>query len=144
MDVELSLDRKGAAKAGIDYTALADNVQAEIEKLSKREGIEAGQPVEQGPPDGAQGDPALIHWLVHFATEPAMAKTYASALIFALNEIVAAVRTKKASGEPMVDGDTQTNATVHLSVKIKKLGKDLVLPTTTAAIQAFVESLGTS
>ncbi|MBX9646720.1 MAG: hypothetical protein K2X57_06670 [Xanthobacteraceae bacterium] len=144
MDIELLLDRRGAARAGVDYSALAANLQAEIDKLAKREGVTAGPPLEQGPPDGAQGDPALIHWLVHLATEPAMAKAYASALIFALNEIVAAIRPKNASGTAIAEDDKSDNAPAHLSVRIKKLGNDVVLPTTTAAIQAFLENLGAS
>lgn len=144
MNVNILLDRRGAAKAGVDYGALAENLQAEIDKLAKREGVTVAPPNEQAPPDGAQGDPALIHWLVQVATEPAMAKAYASALVFALNEILAAVSPKKTSGKLAAEGDKSDDAPAHLTVRIAKLGKDVVLPTTTAVIQSFLEDLGTS
>lgn len=144
MDLDLSLDRRGAAKAGVDYGALTENLQAEIDKLAKREGVTVAPPNEQAPPDGAQGDPALIHWLVQVATEPAMAKAYASALLFALNEILSAVRPKKGSSERAAEGDKTDDAPARLNVRIAKFGKDVVLPTTTAVIRSFLEDLGNS
>lgn len=140
MDVELTLDRSGGSKAGVDYGALEDNLQAEIDKLAAQDNVTSGAPERSAAPDGAQGDHAMIQWLVHLATEPAMAKTYANALVFALNEIVGAVRSRQTATEEGTSAGDEPPARLH--VRLAKLGKNITLPTTTAAIQAFLEGVG--
>ena len=145
MEVELILDRGAAAKAGIDYGALEQNLQAEIDKLVVRDGVTSNAPERTPAPADAQGDHTLVQWLLHIAAEPTMAKTYANGLVFALNEIVGAVRSRGSSEGSSLGGASANDVPpASLRVRLAKLGKEITLPTTTAAIQAFLENLGGS
>jgi hypothetical protein len=132
-DIEIELNTGGAAATDLDLTALREDIQAELNKLAAQLGESAPEPKRVPPPKGAQGMDMVLHWLMHVATEPAMAKTYARLLIFALNEIAAAARketqpSQRANDESFV-------------IRVKALGKDIALPTAAAAIQAALEDV---
>lgn len=143
MEITVVLDTAGAATAGIDRDALIADIQAELNKLTSKVGTEPAKPVSKAAPSGAQGDLSIIQWLIDVATDPEMAKVYARALIFAVNEILAAAKSKERSDDES-SGEASTPETDEdkSSVRINVLGKAIALPAATSAIKAFLDQLG--
>jgi hypothetical protein len=144
MQMQLELDT-GGAPAGNNRQALVADVQAEIDKLAAAAGATTAKPAHQPVPKGAQGDVAVIHWLVKLATNPSMSVTYAKALIFALNTILQAAKSKKAVSKaedkkPSAEAANMPEEKPRLTIKFS-VG-DLVLPATTAAIKIILDKLG--
>ena len=142
MQIKLVLDT-GGAPAGINREALVADIQAELDKLTKTAGTGDAKASPQPVPEGAQGDIAIVHWLVRLAADPAMAPAYARGLIYALNAILQAAKSKMPA--PKKDETKSTSADAkeekpRLSVTLP-VG-ELVLPTTTAAIKAILDNLG--
>jgi hypothetical protein len=145
MQIQLVLDT-GGAPAGINREALVADIQAEIDKLTAATGAAAAKPAHQPVPKGAQGDVAIIHWLVKLATNPAMSATYARALIFALNTILQAAKSKKSAPKAddkkkaSAEGKSAADEKPRLAIKFP-VG-ELILPATTAAIKVILDKLG--
>lgn len=136
MSIELSLETSNAI-AGVDRDALIANVRAEFEKL-ERHAKSQNDPVEVSedrtpPPPNAQGVDQLILWAVEFAQNPALAPVYARGLIFAVNELLRAV--KKG---PARDGAEDRPG---FGARLKVLGREISLPATQAAITEFLKGL---
>ena len=143
MQIQLVLDT-GGAPAGINREALIADIQAEIDKLTAATGAAAAKPAHQPVPKGAQGDVAIIHWLVKLATNPAMSATYARALIFALNTILQAAKSKKSAPKAddkkaSAEGTSAADEKPRLAIKFP-VG-ELILPATTAAIKLILDKL---
>ena len=136
MSIELSLETSRAV-AGVDQEALIASVRAEIEKLERhaRSSNETVEVTEKRvpPPPGAQGVDMLVQWLVELAQNPAMAKVYAKILVFSINEIL--LLAKRAAGKTAGDDAPGVGA------RLKVLGKDVMLPTSEAAIGEFLKDL---
>ncbi len=130
MKIQIVLDRNGAATQGIDQEALLEDIKAEIGKFQAKTGASV-EKKETDPPDGAQGDLTLWQWVIDFAKEPAMAKTYAGLILVALNSLTTAAKTQDKSNKQM--------KTKPLRVTIK--GKEIFLPALAEAIRQFLESL---
>lgn len=128
-DISIQLDTSGIDAAGVDLRALQADLQAEIEKFAEESGLPVPTPEAVPAPQGAQGMDQMVHWLMHLASEPAMAKVYARMLFYALNEI-----TKAAKGQNADSGDTAI-------VRIKAFGKDIALPVATAVIDAAIDEV---
>ena len=133
VNLEIELNSRGAAARGVDMQALQDNIQAELNKIAASAKIQEPRPTKSAPPAGAQGDAALIHWLLHLAGEPSMIKVYARAAVFGVNEFLRAARRRIEENE---NGDKEPET---LTVRIKRLAKDIVLPATEAAIKATLD-----
>src|SRR4051812_7593005 len=112
MKITVLLDTRGAAAAGVDHDALVSDIQAELDKLTASAGAGAIKPVHQPPPKGAQGDVSAIQWLIDIATDPAMAKAYAQALIYAINTILQAAKSKQAPQEQKRPKDEKSTTPV--------------------------------
>ncbi|WP_027053650.1 hypothetical protein [Mesorhizobium erdmanii] len=139
MKIEVILDTGGSATAGVDRDAFVANIQAELDKLAAAAGTKAPKPKERPAPPGAQGDLSALQWIIDIATDPAMAKTYASALIYGINQIIAAA-TSKQSGEKRAQKGEASGEEKPI-VKIKFLGKELALPVATSVIKKILESI---
>jgi hypothetical protein len=70
-----------------------------------------------------------------------MAKVYAQGLAFAINSLLSAAQRKKASksDDEALTKDASADPGI---VNITAFGKDLLLPATTVAVQAWLQSLG--
>jgi hypothetical protein len=139
MQIKVVLDSGGAAVAGVDRDALIGNIQAELDKLTANAGMEPAKPIKKAAPKSAQGDVAIIQWLIDVATNPAMAKVYAQALVFALNEILRATKQKDV---PRSKSTSKTPPRGEFSVRITVLGKQIALPAATSAIKGILDKLG--
>jgi len=139
MEVQVAFDTSGAATAGVDRDILIADLQAELDKLAAHAGAQAPNPDKSPPPDGAQGDAAIIHWLLHVAADPAMAKVYAQGLISAINSILTAAQNRETGSSP--PGEGQESAPKPKPVNIKVLGQEIALPVATAVIKAFLDQL---
>jgi hypothetical protein len=137
MKISVSLDTNGAAAAGVDRDALIANLQAEMDKLADAANAARPEPDKQPPPAGAQGDAAIVQWIIEVATDPAMAKLYAQGLLMALNSIIGAAKKKEVPAEV---GD-ESQSTAKRPVKVTLSGKEIGLPVTTAIIKTFLEDL---
>ena len=135
MQIEVVLESQGKAEPGVDYKALAENIEAELLTFTKHVEIEGPTKKSKAAPAGAYGEDLLLQWLIDLAKDPAMAKAYAHTLIFAINEIISAVKPAKGDKDKPENDDT-------LLVRLKVLGKEIKLPATISAIKAFLESLG--
>lgn len=131
MELQIELDSQGVAARGVDMRALRENIQAELDKIAVSAKVTKPVAAEVAPPAGAQGDLAVIHWLLHLAGEPGMIKIYAKAAVFGINELV---RVARRSTEDKGD-EKQTK----LQVRIKGLAKELILPATEAVIQGALD-----
>lgn len=141
MDVSVVLDTRGAATAGVDRNALVANIQAELDKVAQEAKSNKSSPVAEAPPTNAQGDPTTLHWLLHIAGDPAMAKVYAQGLAFAINSLLSSAQSKQSTSSE--DGGKTNGISKDTGiVNIKVLGKDILLPATTAAIQIWLQSFG--
>lgn len=133
------MDTGGSATAGVDRDALVANIQAELDKLASTAGAKAPKPKERPAPPGAQGDLSALHWIIDIATDPAMAKAYATALVYAINEIIAAATSKQSGEKP---GPNEEIAREEKpAVKIKFLGKEVALPVAVNVIKKILESI---
>ena len=135
--ISVTLDTGGVAVPGIDYGALVADIQAEMDKLGAGASAKAAKKTIAAP-TGAQGGFESIHWILEFAADPKMAAVYARALIFAVNQLLNVAESKKkekSSLKPPKDPGEPP-------VKIKALGKEIMLPATAAAIQEFLKMLG--
>jgi hypothetical protein len=146
MDIEIVFDTNGSAVAGVDRHVLVADIQAELDKLASQAGAKPIQPTRQLPPEGAQGDFASLHWLLHMATDPAMAKVYAQGLVFAINSLLAAAKSKEngdtgSAGKPANPSQAPAE---KLLVNISLLGKEIALPATTAVIKAILDQIGSN
>lgn len=143
MDIRIILDTEGAAVAGVDRDALIANLQAELDKLATKANIASPKPAKTSPPEGAQGDAALIHWLITLATDPAMARVYAQGLITAINAIASAAKAKESNSDNINsrEGDEQLP---KKPVRITIFDKEIALPVAASLIKAFLDSLGTN
>jgi len=130
--IEIDLDTAGVAAAGVDLQSLEGDIQAEIEKLASQLEQPVPQPARRAPPESAQGIDQVVHWFLQLAAEPSMAKVYAQTLIFSINEIATAARNSK---------NTLNAHQESFVVRVKAFGKDILLPTTTAVIQAAMEDI---
>jgi hypothetical protein len=140
MDIKIVLDTRGAAAAGVDQKALIADIQAELDKLPHEEKSKK-PPVAEPAPKNAQGDPTAFHWLLHIATDPAMAKVYAQGLAFAINSLLSSAQRKKATKNDDEAPAKDASAGPGI-VNITAFGKELLLPATTVAVQAWLQSLG--
>ncbi|SPU47821.1 Uncharacterised protein [Brevundimonas diminuta] len=134
MDIRVAFDTNGAAVEGVDHAALVADLQAELDKLAAEANVAPPKPDKQSPPEGAQGDAALIQWALDIATDPAMAKVYAQGLLLAINSILTAAKSKEAPAETEA---TQQKRAVTVSI----FGKDIGLPVATAVIKTFLDHL---
>lgn len=143
MEIEFVLETDGAAVAGIDRVALVADIQAELDKFVLTAGAPPAEPTPRTAPAGAQGDWTAIHWLLHVAAEPSMAKVYAQGLIFAINTILEAAKSKETKGSEASRKET-TSASLpgKPSVTVKMIGKEIALPATTIAIRLMLDQLG--
>lgn len=139
MDVQVAFDTSGAAAAGVDRDSLIADLQAELDKLAARADAPAPKPDKSPPPEGAQGDAAIIHWLLHVAADPVMAKVYAQGLLTAINSILAAAQSRETEPSPQSEG--QDSAPKPKPVTVKLLGQQIALPVATAVIKAFLDQL---
>ena len=130
MELKIELDTQGKAIPGVDIHALRENIQAELEQIAGDAKAERPIQSETPPPPGAQGDVAIVHWLLHLLGEPGAIKVYAKAAVFGINELVRAARRLDVEKE----GESAT-----LQVRIMGLSKDLVLPAAEAVIQAALD-----
>jgi hypothetical protein len=135
MQIRLAFDTNGAAVAGVDHNALVADLQAELDKLARAANVASPTPDKQSPPQGAQGDAAVIHWILEIASDPVMAKVYAQGLLMAINSILNASKRREAETGPS-DAPPPDKA-----VKVEVLGKEIGLPVGTAAIKTFLEHL---
>lgn len=120
--------------------ALIADLQAELDKLAVAANVASPKPDKTAPPDGAQGDAALIHWLIQFAANPAMARVYAQGLVMAINAIVSAMKPNTDSPVGTPGGNEKGSKG---PVRIAISGKEIILPVATSAIKAFLDTLGT-
>lgn len=135
--VSVTLDTGGVAPAGIDYGALVADIEAELEKLGEQVQAKPSRRATAAPA-GAQGGFESIQWLLDLATDPKMAAVYARTLIFAVNQILEAANSKKKDKKAKSTADEPEKP----PVKIKVLGKEIMLPATVVAIQEFLKTLG--
>jgi hypothetical protein len=136
MELQLNLTCSDA-HAGVDQQALIADVQAEVKKLEPYL-TETPKQVSLPPPRDAQGGLQVIQWLLHVASDPKMAVVYARAFIFAINKILESRTEKIATGQKGKGLQKKKRPT---PITIKALGKELVLPTTSALIEEFLKSL---
>ncbi len=139
MEVRVAFDTSGAAAAGVDRDSLIADLQAELDKLATRADAPTPKPDKSPPPEGAQGDAAIIHWLLHVAADPAMAKVYAQGLLTAINSILTAAQSRETESSASSEG--QEPAPKPKPVTIKLLGQEIALPVATAMIKAFLDQL---
>ncbi len=139
MEIQVAFDTSGAAAAGVDRESLIADLQAELDKLAARAEAPTPKPDKKPPPEGAQGDAAIIHWLLHVAADPAMAKVYAQGLLMAINSILTAAQNRETESSPP-SGD-QEPAKKPKPVTVKLLGQQIALPVATAVIKAFLDQL---
>lgn len=142
MQIKLVLDT-GGAPAGINREALVADIQAELDKLTTVAQADHAKALPQPVPQGAQGDIAVIHWLVKLASDPAMSAVYARALLYSLNAILQAAKSKI----PTAKNDETKSASKEAKeekprLKVTLPSGDLVLPATTATIKAILDNLG--
>jgi hypothetical protein len=136
MDLTIAYDTKGSAVAGIDRDALIANIQAEVDKFSTQVGAKAVTATQKPAPSGAQGDSSITEWVMKVAADPAMFKTYIQILVFAINELVSAAKTKERGAEKKSSKEADDKP-----VKISVLGKQILLPATQAVIKALIDSI---
>jgi len=132
-EIEVDLETAGTAAAGLDLAALQEDIQAELGKFASKVQAREPTPTRVSPPTGTQGIDIAIHWLIHVASDPVMAKTYARGLVFALNEIVTAARKSTASGNEKSDET--------FGLRLKAFGKEIMLPATSGVIQAILDEI---
>jgi len=137
MQLKLILDT-GGAPTGIDREALVNNIQAELDKFAKAVRAQPPKRTSEPVPEGAQGVISIIHWFIQVLTDPAMAPAYAKTLVYALNDILLAIRLSKKSAQNEQHDPKDEKPQIKLS--ISKI--ELILPAATATIKKFLESLG--
>jgi len=135
VDVKVTLNTEGSAIPGLDRDALAANIRAELQKLAEESGSPSVSEMTEPAPSGAQGDLFTIHWLLHLAREPGMIKLYIKGIVFAVNTLVTA--SKKTEDKGAEESNNKKANIVRLDV----LGKEFLLPATTAAIQSILDSI---
>lgn len=136
MDLTIAYDTKGSAVAGIDRDALIANIQAEVDKFSTQVGAKAVTATQKPAPSGAQGDSSITEWVMKVAADPVMLKTYIQILVFAINELVSAAKTKERGAEKKASKEADDKP-----VKISVLGKQILLPATQAVIKALIDNI---
>lgn len=139
MKFEVTMDTGGSAVAGVDREALIANIQAELDKLAAAAGTSSPEPKQQPAPAGAQGDLSALQWIIDVATDPVMAKAYATGLIYGVNQIITAATSKKSGDNPPAGQGQETEE--KPMVKIKFLGKEVALPVATSVIKRILESI---
>jgi hypothetical protein len=137
VDLTIVFDTKGSAVAGIDRAALIANIQAEIDKFSSQLGTKSVSATQKPAPSGAQGDSSITEWIMKIAADPAMVKAYVQILVFAINELVSAAKTKERGAER----PSSKKEVDDKPVKITILSKQILLPATQAAIKAVIDSI---
>ncbi|MEO1526571.1 MAG: hypothetical protein AAFX06_14135 [Planctomycetota bacterium] len=125
---------------GVDIAALVDNIDAEVQKFSSELGAESSQKKTPAPA-GAQGDFGLVEWIIDAITDPDLARTYGTTLVFAINQLLNAVG-KKDQQPKEAKEEQDDEPTEEPPAKIKMFGKEIALPATTHVIKKFLESLG--
>jgi len=138
MKISVILDTGGAAAPGIDQAALAADIQAELDKLGQQVGATPTRKTTPAP-KGAQGGYEMVQWLLDLASDPKMAPIYARALLFAVNQLIEAANSKKKDAGARKSSNDEVDKP---PVKVKALGKEIMLPATVAAIQEFLKSIG--
>lgn len=136
--IEIDLVNNGSIPHGIDYQALIDDIQSEIDKLDSVTDIQY-EKIFHKPPEGAQGDIPGIEWLLDFLTDPDKAKFYARTLIYTLNQIITSLVNNEGSEDNRPK--TKVKKSKKIEMTIKFFGKELVLPTLTDNIEDFLDSL---
>ncbi|MEY2536779.1 MAG: hypothetical protein QOG67_519 [Verrucomicrobiota bacterium] len=139
MDLTIAYDTKGSAVAGIDRNALIANIQAEVDKFSTQVGTKTVPATQKPAPPGAQGDSSITEWVMKVAADPAMVKTYIQILVFAINELVSAAKTKERGAEKKASSTSKEAD--DKPVKISILGKQILLPATQAVIKALIDNI---
>lgn len=139
MKIQVAFDTSGAATAGVDREALVADLQAELDKLAETAGVDAPAPDKSSPPEGAQGDAAIIQWLLEVASDPAMAKAYAQGLLLAINSILNAAKGRESETADQSKEAEQSPPKKPVTVTI--FGKEIGLPVATTVIKTFLENL---
>lgn len=142
MEIRITLDSGGAAEAGIDRSALIDNIQAEVDKLASSAGADALTRTDHPPPEDAQGDLAIIEWLIDVASDPAMAKFYARSFILAVNSVLQAAKSRQpASSQKPKDEKENKDTNNGTSISVKIIDKEFTLPLATSIVKKILEEL---
>ena len=137
MEIRVAFDTNGAAAAGVDRAALIADLQAELDKLAEAAKVAPPKPDKQAPPAGAQGDAAVVQWILEVATDPAMAKLYAQGLLLAINSILSAAKNREAPSTETSESEQHTTK----AIKVTVFGKELGLPVAASVIKTFLEHL---
>lgn len=143
LHIKVVLDTQGAAPPGVNRDALIEDIQAELDKIAKKESASLPKPTLKPAPPGAQGDLPTIQWVLDLLTDPAMAKTYATILIHTINELLRAAGSKNSRpGDMLSKTQEKRQQKTDKWVRITILGKEIALPAATALIEKFLKKMG--
>lgn len=134
MKFEIRIETGGSAPKGVSISDIEQDIQAQLDRLSSQVGVDRPQEERQAAPKDAQGIDQIIAWTLDLAQDPKMAKAYASATIFAINQILKSRDVSEVTNQE--EGDRR-----GLGAKVRVLGKELRLPVATAVIGKLLEDI---
>lgn len=134
MQLEVQIETGGSAPQGVSITDIEQDIQAQLDRLASQAGVDRSQQERLPAPEHAQGIDQIIAWTLELAQDPKMAKAYASATIFAINQILKSRDVSEVS-------DQENDERKGLRAKVTVLGKELKLPVATAAIGKLLEDI---
>lgn len=128
MEIELEVDGLIAASEMYDLDELVDDLDVEFTAFC--DSVCENRPTQEKtpPPEGAMGEFEVLRFLLETAKEPAAIKAAISTFVFAINEI------SNAKSGVQVDDPKERK-----SVKLKIVGREILLPASIAVIKQFIE-----
>jgi hypothetical protein len=141
MNWELSLEPE-AVPSGLDFNALTENIEAEVVKITS---MSAGSSFKKNtlpPPAGSQGHDLVVQWLLHFAEQAQMVQVYAKAFVFSVNELLQSAKSSTKRTDQLPSKNPEKDDSPSFAARLTILGKDVILPTTVAAINTFLSDIG--
>ena len=143
MKLNVVLDTKGVAAAGVDQNELIADIQAEVDKLASQLGSKPIKPRREQAPETAQTDMEILQWLIDIATDPEMARSYARVFIYSINSILTATKSRESNPDNSLRKNSGKRKSEDSSkARVEILGKKILLPTTARAIKAILKELG--
>lgn len=130
MKIEIEILGSVATQQGANVSDLEADLQAEANGFADHVDASKPQAIRKPAPKDAQSEFELIQFIIEVAKEPAAIKAGINALIYGANEISSA---KSKSNEE----DEEEKK----SVRMKLLGKEIMLPASVAVIKQFIEEI---
>lgn len=134
MKIEVQVETGGSAPTGVSISDIEKDIQAQLDRLADQVGVERAKESRLAAPAEAQGIDQIIAWTMELAQDPKMAKAYASATIFAINQILKSRNVTEVKNQEGSDSE-------GLGAKVKLLGKELRLPVATAVIGKLLQDM---